>query len=186
MRRPLLVVVGVLTAVGLSATACGSSPAATTTTSGGASTTTAASTGSSTTAASGSAPALPAVHGASDLQHEPSIAAGSAPAPTQLETKDLVAGTGTVATMSSTVKVQYVGANYATGKDFDASWTDSGPIPFSLSQVVPGFAQGITGMKVGGRREIVIPPALGYGAAGNGPVGPNETLVFVVDLLAVQ
>jgi peptidylprolyl isomerase len=83
--------------------------------------------------------------------------------------------------------VQYVGSDYTNGKDFDSSWSRGQPASFALSGVVPGFAQGIVGMKVGGRREIVIPPALGYGADGQPPaVGPNETLVFVVDLLAIQ
>ena len=82
----------------------------------------------------------------------------------------------------------YVGVDYTNGKVFDDSpWKSGQPVPFPLSGVVPGFAQGIEGMKVGGRREIVIPPALGYGADGNPPaVGPNETLVFVVDLKAIS
>ena len=88
--------------------------------------------------------------------------------------------------MGATVNVQYVGANFADGQDFDSSWQRGQPATFSLAQVIPGFAQGIAGMQVGGRRELVIPPALGYGSAGAGPVGPNETLVFVIDLLAVQ
>ncbi len=80
-----------------------------------------------------------------------------------------------------------MGANYTDGKDFDSSWSRGQPASFPLNGVVPGFAQGIVGMKVGGRREIVIPPALGYGAMGQAPaVAPNETLVFVVDLLAIQ
>ena len=161
--------------------ACGSSPSTTATTTGAPP----ASGGGSGAAASGGA-GLPAVSGATDLGHQPTIGAGSAPAPTSLETKDLVVGTGTTAVASDSVTVQYVGADYATGQDFDSSWSRGQPTQFPLSDVVPGFKQGIVGMKVGGRREIVIPPALGYGAAGNGPVGPNETLVFVVDLLAVQ
>jgi peptidylprolyl isomerase len=102
-------------------------------------------------------------------------------------TKDLVVGTGPQASGTSTVKVQYVGADYTNGHVFDSSWQRGQPATFPLTGVVPGFAQGIAGMKVGGRREIVIPPDLGYGASGSPPaVGPNETLVFVVDLLAVQ
>lgn len=131
---------------------------------------------------------FPAVADATDLSTEPVISAGTQPAPTSLQTRDLVVGTGAQATATSTVEIEYVGADYATGKDFDASWTDAGgpTATFPLTNTVPGFGQGIAGMKVGGRREIVIPPALGYGSSGNGPVGPNETLVFVVDLLAVQ
>ena len=96
-------------------------------------------------------------------------------------------GTGASATAASTVKINYVGADYATGKDFDHStWTTGQATAFSLQGVVPGFAQGIVGMKVGGRREIVIPPSLGYGSTGRPPaVAPNETLVFVVDLVGL-
>jgi FKBP-type peptidyl-prolyl cis-trans isomerase len=128
----------------------------------------------------------PAVSGATDLKAEPRIGPGTTPAPTSLETKDLVVGTGATATASDTVQVQYVGTNYTNGKPFDSSWSRGQPSSFPLNQVVPGFAQGITGMKIGGRREIVIPPALGYGT-GPGPSGvSDETLVFVVDLLAIQ
>jgi len=102
-------------------------------------------------------------------------------------TKDLVVGTGKTATAGDTVLVQYVGTDYATGKVFDSSWQRNQPASFSLDAVVPGFAQGIEGMKVGGRREIVIPSALAYGGAGRPPViSPNENLVFIVDLKAIQ
>ena len=115
------------------------------------------------------------------------ISAGSPPPPSSLVTKDLVVGTGAEAVASSTVVVQYVGADYTNGKVFDSSWQRGQPATFSLNAVIPGFAQGIEGMKVGGRREIVIPPALGYGVNGSPPaVAGNETLVFVVDLLSVQ
>ena len=132
--------------------------------------------------------ATPAVANATDLKTEPKPGAGSSPAPTTLVMKDLVTGSGPAAVASSTVNVQYVGSNYADGKVFDASWEHGGqPISFALSGVIPGFAQGIVGMKVGGRRELVIPPALGYGPQGSPPaVGPNETLVFVIDLVGVQ
>jgi peptidylprolyl isomerase len=129
----------------------------------------------------------PVVTGATNLKAEPVIGPGSPPPPTSLETKDLVLGAGTTASASSTVLVQYVGADYTNGKDFDSSWQRGQAASFPLNGVVPGFAQGIEGMKVGGRREIVIPSALGYGATGQGSaVAPNETLVFVVDLQAVQ
>lgn len=116
------------------------------------------------------------------------IGPGTTPPPTGLVTKDLVVGTGRTAVASDTVAVNYVGVDYTTGKVFDDTpWKQGMPTPFALSQVVPGFAQGIVGMKIGGRREIIIPPALGYGADGSPPaVGPNETLVFVVDLKAIQ
>lgn len=130
---------------------------------------------------------VPAVGGATDLSKEPTISPGTGTAPAKLTGKDLVVGTGAVAGPNATVKVQYVGALYSTGKVFDASWSDSGPVTFPLSGVIPGFKDAIVGMRVGGRREIVIPPAEGYGAAGQPPViPPNATLVFVIDLLSVS
>jgi peptidylprolyl isomerase len=101
--------------------------------------------------------------------------------------RDLVVGTGIAAVASSTVSVNYVGAFYPTGKDFDASWTDTPGIPttFALGGVIPGFKDAIIGMHVGGRREIVIPPAYGYGATASGPIPANSTLVFVIDLVKV-
>jgi peptidylprolyl isomerase len=129
----------------------------------------------------------PAVANATNLQTAPVVSAGAPPAPTALSTVDLVVGTGTTAAATSTVVVQYVGANYADGRVFDSSWQRGSSATFPLNGVIPGFAQGIVGMKVGGRREIVIPPSEGYGAQGSPPaVGPDETLVFVVDLISVQ
>ena len=147
-----------------------------------------ASKSSSTAASPASSGAAPAVASASDLKSEPKPAAGTSPAPNTLVIKDLVTGSGPAAVASSTVNVQYVGTNYTDGKVFDASWEHGGqPISFALSGVIAGFAQGIVGMKVGGRRELVIPPNLGYGPQGSPPaVGPNETLVFVIDLVGVQ
>ncbi len=177
-------------------TACGSStPASTTSTasgsptaSGPSTTTSPATTGGPTTSSGLAAANPPTVTGATDLKAEPVIGPGSPPPPTSLEIKDLVVGTGATAVASSTVDVFYVGADYTNGKVFDDTpWKAHQATPFPLSGVVPGFGQGIVGMKVGGRREIVIPPALGYGATGDAPaVGPNETLVFVVDLVSVQ
>jgi peptidylprolyl isomerase len=133
---------------------------------------------------------LPAVGNPTDLSKKPSIAAGKPPAPTTLQTKDLVVGKGAAAaSLSQTVSVRYVGVNYADGKEFDSSWSDASnePATFQLSGVIPGFGQGLLGMKVGGRRQIVIPPAQGYGADGQPPaIAPNETLVFVVDLIKVS
>ena len=132
---------------------------------------------------------VPAVTGATDLTRQPTIAAGTGSPPTRLTGADLVVGSGSVASASSTVKVRYVGALYANGQVFDASWTDPGgpSASFSLTQVIPGFRDAITGMKVGSRREVVIPPAEGYGAAGSPPAIPgNATLVFVIDLLGVS
>lgn len=143
---------------------------------------------STSTPAGSSTGTVPAVADPTDQNVEPVISAGTSPPPSTLVTKNLVVGTGTTASASSTVVVKYVGADYSNGTDFDAStWQSGMAATFPLNMVVPGFEEGIVGMKVGGRREIVIPPSLGYGATGQPPaVSPNETLVFVVDLKAVQ
>ena len=112
----------------------------------------------------------------------------SGPAPSKLETKDLIAGTGAEAKDGDTVTVNYVGVLYKNGKEFDASWKRHEPFSFALGkgQVIKGWDQGILGMKVGGRRELIIPSALAYGATGSPPtIPPNAPLVFVVDLLGV-
>ena len=141
---------------------------------------------SSTTATTRPAP-VPTVAHATDLGVAPVVSAGTPPPPSTVVTKDLVVGSGRPATYRDSVLVHYVGANYADGKVFDSSWQYNQPVRFPLTGVVPGFAKGIEGMKVGGRREIVIPPADGYGKAGHPPaVAPDETLVFVVDLKAIE
>jgi FKBP-type peptidyl-prolyl cis-trans isomerase len=129
---------------------------------------------------------VPPVQNATDLTKEPVIGKGTATPPSVLTGTDLVVGSGTEATPTSTVTVQYVGALYDDGTVFDSSWKRGAPATFPLLQVVKGFQGGIAGMKVGGRREIVIPPALGYGSQANGPIPANSTLVFVVDLLKVS
>lgn len=130
---------------------------------------------------------LPSVRYAKALTKEPVVHAQKGSPPKGLRTKDLVVGTGSVVKAGSTVSLLYVGANYKNGKDFtQATWTKGTPATFSLAQVVPGFARGLVGMKVGGRREIVIPPALGYGNHKVGPIKADETLVFVVDLKGVS
>jgi peptidylprolyl isomerase len=120
------------------------------------------------------------------LSKEPTVTVPSGPAPTKLEIKDLIVGKGAEAQAGHTVTVNYVGVLYKTGKVFDASWTRHEPSTFALSAVIPGWTKGIPGMKVGGRRELIIPAALAYGAAGKPPtIPPNAPLVFVVDLLGV-
>ncbi|MCY7343506.1 MAG: FKBP-type peptidyl-prolyl cis-trans isomerase [Pseudonocardia sp.] len=105
----------------------------------------------------------------------------------ELVAQDVVVGTGPAATLDDTVNVRYTGTLYSDGTAFDSSWTDGDtPIEFPLSGVVPGFAQGIEGMAPGGRRVMVIPPDLGYGAEANGPIPAGSTLVFVVDLVGVS
>lgn len=109
--------------------------------------------------------------------------------PAALAKEDLVVGTGTEATSGRIVEVHYVGVAWSTKKQFDASWDRGRPFDFPLGagRVIRGWDDGVAGMRVGGRRRLVIPPDLGYGARGaGGAIGPNETLVFVVDLLAVR
>jgi FKBP-type peptidyl-prolyl cis-trans isomerase len=132
------------------------------------------------------------VKGAADLAGAPGVTSKSAKAPTKLEYKDLVVGKGAAATPTSTVTIQYSGVLYKTGKAFDSSWSRGQPAQFSLAQVVKGFTQGIGGtsgvspMKAGGRRIIIIPASLGYGAQAQGPIPANSPLVFVVDLKNVS
>ena len=109
--------------------------------------------------------------------------------PTDLVVTELSEGDGDEATTGSTVSVHYVGVSHSTGEEFDASYNRGTPLEFRLGagQVIAGWDQGVQGMKVGGRRQLVIPPHLGYGDRGaGGVIKPNETLVFVVDLLAVR
>lgn len=123
---------------------------------------------------------------ATDLKTAPEIPASTGQPPTQLLTQNIVVGTGPTAKPTDTVNVRYVGALY-DGTPFDSSWSRGDtPISFPLNQVVPGFAQGIEGMAPGGRRVIVIPPALGYGDQTQGPIPGGSTLVFVVDLVGIS
>ena len=128
-------------------------------------------------------PSIPAVSG--PATSAPTIAAPHGTPPTTLLTQDVITGSGATAVPTSTLTVHYTLMAWSTGKVVESSWTSGQPATFALAQVIPGWQQGIPGMKIGGRRVLVIPPALGYGAAGAGPIGPNETLVFVVDLLAI-
>ncbi len=130
--------------------------------------------------------ALSACGGSADpLATAPTITKGSAPAPATVETKDLVVGKGSVATADAYVAINYVGANYSTGKVFDTSWTNKKPAHLALASVIPGVRNGMLGMHVGGRRQIIVPASQGYGSTGQKPlVAPNETLTFVIDLLS--
>ncbi len=107
--------------------------------------------------------------------------------PSELEITDLVVGDGDEVAQGATVTTHYVGVSWSTGKQFDASWDRGQPISFPLSGVIAGWTQGIPGMRVGGRRLLVIPSHLGYGQAGAGAdIKPGETLVFAIDLVATR
>ncbi|HEX5567874.1 MAG TPA: FKBP-type peptidyl-prolyl cis-trans isomerase [Streptomyces sp.] len=108
--------------------------------------------------------------------------------PTDLQIEDVWEGDGPVAKAGDRVSVHYVGVAFSTGEEFDASWNRGTPLQFQLGvgQVIPGWDQGVQGMKVGGRRKLTIPPHLAYGDRGaGGRIGPGETLIFVCDLVAV-
>lgn len=136
--------------------------------------------------------------GASEAQAEetpttektkPKVKIPHGPPPKKLVIKDIEKGTGAEAKKGDEVEVQYVGVNYRRGDQFDASWDRHEPFPLTLGAgtVIPGWEKGIEGMKVGGRRELIIPPNLAYKQAGRPPaIPPNETLIFVVDLLSVH
>jgi peptidylprolyl isomerase len=191
--------IGAASALGLAA--CSSSPS----TPSGASSATSSSTSAAATSGStpGSTSGIAAGGGESAAigpipaaDRSPAGTAGRAPSvtvptgapPTSLESADLIKGTGATAVPGDNVKVQYVLATYSSGKVIQSSWT-SGPFTFTLGagQVIPGWDKGVVGMKVGGRRELIIPPSLGYGASSPGAgIAPNDTLVFVIDLLQVS
>jgi peptidylprolyl isomerase len=120
---------------------------------------------------------------------KPEIDFPDSPPPSDLEVTEIAAGDGVEATPGSTVQVHYVGVAHSTGEEFDASYNRGEPLAFRLGtgQVIEGWDRGVTGMKVGGRRRLVIPPHLAYGDRGaGGVIQPGETLIFVVDLVAVR
>jgi peptidylprolyl isomerase len=124
------------------------------------------------------------------VTHEkPEIDFPDGPPPTELEVTDLVAGDGAEAGAGHTVRVHYVGVAHSSGEEFDASYNRGEPLEFRLGagQVITGWDEGVQGMKVGGRRRLVIPPHLAYGDRGaGGVIAPGETLIFVVDLVDVR
>jgi peptidylprolyl isomerase len=125
---------------------------------------------------------------ASSEKPEVSVPVGESPS-YQLELEDIEVGDGDEATPGKIVEVHYVGVSWKNGNQFDASWDRGDTFKFGLGkgQVIPGWDQGVAGMKVGGRRRITIPPNLAYGKRGaGGVIGPDETLVFVVDLVGVR
>ena len=120
-----------------------------------------------------------------DLGKEPTISSPQGNPPAELVTEDIALGSGKEALTDSTLTVHYTLMAWSTGQIVESSWVGQ-PATFPLSGVIQGWQQGIPGMKEGGRRLLVIPPSLGYGEAGGGPIAPNETLIFVVDLISVS
>jgi peptidylprolyl isomerase len=129
-------------------------------------------------------------HVSHDLKTRPKILAPQGSPPNHLVIRDIVRGTGKPVKRGQTVSVQYVGASWSTGQEFDASWNRGQAFTFPLGaqQVIPGWDRGIPGMRPGGRRLLVIPSAQGYGTQGtpDGSIAPNETLIFVVDLVKAR
>ena len=128
-------------------------------------------------------------NGLSASPAKPSVTVPSRPAPTTLQIRDITVGDGPMASPGHVVTIQYVGVSYSTGREFASSWDRAEPLRFPLGQgqVIPGWERGVNGMKVGGRRELIVPPDLAYGEAGAPPeIGPNETLIFVIDLVDVR
>jgi peptidylprolyl isomerase len=171
MRSRVLISVCAL-AVAVALAACGSSkaPGVVPAPSGGATSTTV------------SVPKVPP-----QLKQKPVVTVPKGPAPSHLVVKDLIKGTGQPAAATSTVTVNYVGVLYKTGKEFDSSWKRNQPFttPLTSGSVIPGWVKGIPGMRVGGRRELIIPASLAYGSKGSPPtIPPNSPLVFVVDLIS--
>ena len=133
---------------------------------------------------SSSASALPVV--TANVGEAPSISAPTGTPPAELTTSDVIVGTGAEVLPTSTLTVHYTLMAWSTGQIIESSWSGGQPATFPLANVVEGWQKGLPGAKVGGRRLLVLPPEMGYGAAGSGPVGPNETLIFAVDIIGVS
>jgi peptidylprolyl isomerase len=118
---------------------------------------------------------------------KPEVDFPGGPPPADLEITDIWEGDGKVASPGDTVQVHYVGVSHSTGEEFDSSWNRGEPLSFRLGagQVIAGWDQGVQGMKVGGRRQLIIPPHLAYGDRGAaGVIKPGETLIFICDLVS--
>jgi len=130
------------------------------------------------------APGLPAV--TANAGEAPTISAPTGTPPTTLQTQDIIVGTGAEVLATSTLTVHYTLMTWSKGTIVESSWTNGQPATFPLANVILGWQQGLPGTKVGGRRLLVIPADLAYGPNGSGPIGPNETLIFVVDIVGVS
>ncbi|PWD44889.1 peptidylprolyl isomerase [Gordonia paraffinivorans] len=116
---------------------------------------------------------------------KPEVEFQAGPPPSELTMTDLIVGEGAEAVRGGVVDVHYVGVDYETGEEFDSSWDRGQSANFPLDRLIPGWQEGIPGMKVGGRRQLTVPPELAYGPAGAGHRLSGRTLVFVIDLLGV-
>ncbi len=125
---------------------------------------------------------LPVV--SADAGQVPTISKPEGTPPAELSFTDVIVGTGAEVLPTSTLTVHYVLMAWSTGKIIESSWSGQ-PATFPLAQVVEGWQKGLPGAKEGGRRLLILPPSMGYGAAGAGPIGPNETLIFAVDIIGV-
>ena len=135
------------------------------------------------------APATPEGGDPKDMKSKPRVDVPKGDPPEKLETEDIVKGKGKAAKKGDNVTVHYVGVLYEDGTEFDSSWDRNEPFPFELGagMVIPGWDEGVPGMKVGGRRKLIIPAEQAYGAQGQPPtIPPDAALVFVVDLLKVE
>jgi peptidylprolyl isomerase len=121
-----------------------------------------------------------------NAQSKPEIEFIDGPAPEELVITDIRVGDGAEAQAGSTVNVHYLGVDFESGEEFDSSWNRGQSITFPLASLVKGWQEGIPGMRVGGRRQLVVPPQLAYGPAGGGHRLSGRTLIFVIDLLGVQ
>ena len=168
-----------LAALSLGLAACGSSSSSSTTT------TPPATTPASTVPIATISDPSPA----GTIDQKPTITVPPGAPPTQLESKDLIVGTGPAVVAGDKATVQYVGTAYSSGKEFDSSWSRNEAFPFVLGQgqVIAGWDQGVVGMQVGGRRELIIPASLAYGAQSPGSgIAANDTLIFIVDLVKIN
>jgi peptidylprolyl isomerase len=144
--------------------------------------------GASAPAPTATAPTATTAATTGPLAHKPKVARGIGAPPKKLVIHDLIVGKGPAAKAGQTLTMQYVGVLFKNGKQFDASWDHGQPFSFTLGQgsVIPGWDQGLVGMHVGGRRQLVIPAALAYGASGRPGIPPNSALIFDVDLISAQ